>query len=227
MLQMNCPNCKGVISSPFLAEVASIECGHCKENVQVVDVFVKTKSFTIHRDDLIKRIVRYRNLLREVEKEQSMLENDSTVSDATKRSVSQFYVTLQELLAGARNNFRLAVPFDMPIEIASGAIGCVAKLTNLSSEGASISLLCADKLPRANAELLLKFSLPNNSEPMSVRGRVIWIRKQNKKDSCEIATIGVSFVGLEDEIRHRLWDFILDTESPEVSLTPTLASKMA
>ena len=69
MLLMTCPKCDVDIKSPFLAEIESIECWQCKEEVQVKDVFVSTKGFTMSRKDLISRITHYKKLLEETENE--------------------------------------------------------------------------------------------------------------------------------------------------------------
>ena len=219
MLQMNCPNCKGIIVSPFLAELDAVECKHCMENVPVIDVFVKTKSFTIHRDDLIKRIFRYRTLLREVENEKILMADDDTVSEATKKSLAQFSSTLQELLTGARKNFRLSIPFELPVVIDCQDKSCHGQLTNLSSEGASVSFSNIDHLPKQGAVVEFDLALPGMSEPLVLKGRVVWSQKQVTKGSAAGVSIGISFIGLEEKIRACLWDFILDSESPQISLT--------
>jgi predicted nucleic-acid-binding protein len=73
MLQTNCPKCKSVIESPYLNELSSIKCGQCQEVVTVENVFVATRGFAIHREDLNNRISRYEKLLREVEAERTMM----------------------------------------------------------------------------------------------------------------------------------------------------------
>ena len=219
MLQMNCPNCKGIIVSPFLAELDAVECKHCMENVPVTDVFVKTKSFTIHRDDLIKRIFRYRTLLREVENEKMLMADDETVSEATRKSLAQFSSTLQELLTGARKNFRLSIPFELPVVINCKDHDCQGQLTNLSSEGASVLFVNVDHQPKQGTVVEFDLALPGMSEPLTLKGRVVWSQKQMTKNIAAGISIGISFIGLEDKIRTCLWDFILDSESPEISLT--------
>lgn len=219
MLQMKCPNCKGVIVSPFLGELAAVECNHCKESVPVHDVFVKTKSFTIHRDDLIKRIFRYRTLLREIENEKMLMADDETISEATKKSLAQFASTLQELLSGARKNFRLAIPFNLPVVINYKNNSCHGQLTNLSSDGASVLFADADHLPKQGAVVEFDLALPGLSEPLVVKGRVAWKQKHGAKNSAENLSIGISFLGQEEKIRSCLWNFILDSESPQISLT--------
>jgi hypothetical protein len=107
MLQTNCPKCKGVIESPYLNELRSVKCAQCREVVTVEHVFVATKGFTIHREDLNNRISRYERLLREVETERTMMANDKTVAEKTSQSFDQFCLTLHELLEGARSHFRL------------------------------------------------------------------------------------------------------------------------
>jgi hypothetical protein len=95
MLQTNCPKCRGVIQSPYLNDLSSLECAQCKEVVTVENVIVTTKGFTMHRDDLLKRIYRYQRLLGEVEKERTLLAKDETVSKQTRQSVEDFYLVRQ------------------------------------------------------------------------------------------------------------------------------------
>ena len=138
MLQTSCPKCMGTIQSPYLNDLSTVECTDCNESVAVEDVFIATKGFTMHRGDLLNRISRFQRLLREVEKELASMENDDSVSARTRKSVEQFYQTLQELLAGARNHFRLEIPSGLCVEIGEEELNS-AKVTNLSSEGASIA----------------------------------------------------------------------------------------
>ncbi len=141
MLQINCPECRSVIRSPYLAELSSIECSHCKEDVAVKDVFVATEGFTMHRDDLLNRISRFQKLLGEVEKEMRLIEGTETASKTTRSSINKFHTTLQELLIGARNNFRLRVPYDLSVEMSYDDNKSAARLVDVSTVGASWNLL--------------------------------------------------------------------------------------
>jgi Tfp pilus assembly protein PilZ len=213
MLQMNCPNCCEVIKSPYLAELSSTHCGHCKEDVTVQDVFVATKGFTMHRDDLLKRIARFQKLLEEVEKEIQLFENSETVSKTTQKNIHNFYATLQELLIGARSNFRLEVPDDLPIEMDFKNNKEAGKLVNLSSEGASLEFIGMGERPRNKTEVTLQFVLPDVVEPLSLLAKVVWAREVKKDDGARPIKIGVKFMNLNAEVRDTLWNYIVDKSS--------------
>lgn len=213
MLQINCPHCKSVIKSPFLAEMSSVECNQCKQVVPVANVFIKTRGFTMHRDDLLNRIFRYRSLLREVEKERQLLQKEKNVSPATLRSLEQFYVTLQELLAGARNNFRLPIKFDLFTDIEYGGRKIKGKLTNISCQGISIELDAAAVVPRKNHEVRFPLALPVFDQPRSVTGKVVWVRAPESAPKISRASVGLAFTNLDERTRASIWDYILQTEN--------------
>ena len=209
MLQMNCPKCREVIKSPYLAELSSTHCDHCKEDVAVGDVFVATKGFTMHREDLLKRISRFQKLLSEVEKEIRLLENNETVSKTTQSSINNFYATLQELLTGARSNFRLDVPEDLSIEMGYNNGKETGKLVNLSSEGASLEFAELNERPRNKAEVTVQFLLPGTIERLSLLAKVVWIREVNRDAESRIIKVGVKFMNLDNKVRDTLWDYIV------------------
>ena len=212
MLQTNCPKCRGVIQSPYLNDLSSLECAQCKEVVTVENVIVTTKGFTMHRDDLLKRISRYQRLLGEVEKERLLMAKDETVSKQTRQSVEDFYLTLQELLVGARSHFRLEMPYDLYIQIDFDN-KIKGKLINLSSEGASIECEMLDKRPRTKAKIKLQLTLPEVPEPLSILAKVVWTRKQTKDTTTEYYNIGVKFMDLDEKVRTSIWNFIVETAS--------------
>jgi hypothetical protein len=216
MLQMNCPKCREVIKSPYLAELSTTHCNHCNEDVTVQDVFVATKGFTMHRDDLLNRISRFQKLLAEVEKEIRLLENNESVSKTTQRNINNFYATLQELLIGARSNFRLDVADDLAIEMGYNNNQETGKLVNLSSEGASLEFEALNERPRNKTEVTVQFMLPGIAEQLSLLGRVAWIREINKDAETRIIKVGVKFMNLDDKVRDILWNYIV-SNSPVTS----------
>jgi len=211
MLQMNCPNCKEIIRSPILAEISSVECGHCKERVPVRDVFVSSKGFVMHREDLLKRIFRYQNLLREVEEEMVLMEGNESASEATKKSIRQFHGTIQEMLAGCRKHFRLEIPYDLPTELEFSKKIIKGRLKNLSSEGASFVLDKVDQLPQMRSQVNFELTLPEAPEPLSIRAKVVWIRMSKTDETAPVAFIGVNFLDLKEKIQNCLWNFIFNS----------------
>lgn len=210
MLQMNCPNCNGVIQSQFLADVAIIKCGGCLETVPVKDVFVTTKSFVMHREDFLNRTFRFQKLLREVEKELLLLTNNQQASPKSLQSLEQFYASLQELLAGARNNYRMDILADVKVEIIDGNSQCEGRLLNLSTSGASIELMAFDKLPRIKSVVDIVFPFPEFSEHLYARARIVWTKDQANSDRPHHAIIGATFVDMDENGRNCIWNYILD-----------------
>ena len=117
MLQMECPECESIISSPFLVEMGSITCDQCNQNVTVKDVIVITKYFTMHRDSLLNRVRHYRALLEEVEREKKLLGNSVGLPTVAHKSLDQYHAALRELLEASRGNYRLEISKDLPFGI--------------------------------------------------------------------------------------------------------------
>ena len=210
MLQMSCPNCKGVISSQFLADVSTLECGQCKENIPVNDLFITTKYFTISREDFLNRIFRFQRLLREVEDERVFMANNPATSKKSKESLEQFYSSLQELLVGARDNYRMEVPCDLYVELNDNGKKSKGKLLNLSTEGGSIELVTFDKVPRRKSELIVEFTFPDTSDFLHTNAQVVWTKEQVDDNESQSAILGVTFVDIDESTRSRIWNYILN-----------------
>ena len=209
MLQMHCQECREVIKSPYLAELSSIGCDHCKVDVAVKDVFVATEGFTMHRDDLLNRISRFQKLLGEVEKEMQVIEGSENVSKTTRSSINKFHTTLQELLIGARSNYRLEIPDGLPIEMYYNNDKRTARLVNLSTVGASLELDMSGNPPRHKAEIKLQLDLPYTAESLSTLAKIVWIRKVTKDEDSQRFQIGVKFMNSDEKIRDSLWNYIV------------------
>lgn len=170
----------------------------------------------MHRDDLLNRISRFQKLLEEVEKEIQLLKGRENVSKTTQSSINKFYKTLQELLIGARSNYRLEIPQGLATEMDYNGHRRTEKLVNLSTLGASLQLDTSDDLPRNRTEIKLQFDLPDVAEPLSLLGKVVWIRKVPKDETSQLVKIGVKFMNLDDEVRDILWNYII-SNSPVTS----------
>ena len=209
MLQMNCPKCGGVVKSPYLAELSTTHCDHCKEEVTVGDVFVSTKGFTMHRDDLLNRISRFQKLLSEVEKEIKVLEGKENVSKTTQKNITNFYATLQELLIGARSNFRLDLSNDLSVAMDYNNNNYTGRLVNISTEGASLEFEgLGERLPN-KAEINLNFTLPGFDEPLSLLAKVVWAGKRFEGEKLVAVKIGARFTNPAEKIRSIVWDYII------------------
>ena len=210
MLQMHCPNCKEVIKSPFLAEVSAIECCQCKESIQVNDVYITAKNFIMQREDFLNRIFRFQKLLREVEKERCLMANSNSVSTISMESIDQFYSSLQELLAGARNSYRMEITCDFPVEVQKNNNKSSGRVLNLGTEGASIELVALDKTPRKKSELKICFSIPELSEKLWAQAKVVWTKEHIGTHKSQSAIIGVTFTEIDEHTRGCIWNYILD-----------------
>jgi len=210
MLQMDCPNCDGVIKSQFLADVSTIECGQCKKTIPVKDVFVTTKSFIMHREDFLNRTFRFQKLLREVEKELLLMTNNKEVSPKSLESLEKFYSSLQELLAGSRSSYRMEIKGDLYVEIKDGNRTCKGKLLNLSTAGASIELVEFDKRPRIKSEVDIVFPFPVFSDHLYTRAIIVWTKEQADSNSPHHALIGTTFTDMAENTQNCIWNYILD-----------------
>ena len=218
MLQTSCPKCNGVIESPSLNELRSARCSQCQEIVTVGDVFVATRGFTIHREDLHKRISRYESLLKEVETERTMLANDKTVSNVTNQSFDQFCLTLRELLEGARSHFRLKMTRDLSVQMVSDNHKSKVKLIDISTEGASLECEMFDNLLRAKTMATLQMTLPKFHEPITVLAKVVWVRRMTGESTEEHYRVGVKFINLDEKTRTSIWSFITESSAGSPSL---------
>lgn len=221
MLQMNCTNCNGIIKSPFLADLSTIECDQCKESVPVKDVFITTKHFNIHREDFLKRSFRFHKLLREFEKELLLMANNKETSSKSIESLRQVYFSLQELLAGTRDSYRMEVYCNLFVEINDGNKKSRGKLVNLSTKGASIELLSFDKFPKKKSELDIFFSIPELSEMFYTHSKVVWTKEHIKRNEPQSTIIGVTFIDIDEHTKRFIWNYIIDN----VPIPPQPVSK--
>jgi len=207
MLKMKCPHCEKFIVSKLLAEIDKITCEHCQETVPVQDVLVYAKGFTFHRNDLAKRLYRYKTLINEVIKEREMLEHNQKASPESKKSLDQFLDALKEVMSGARNSLRLEFTKHVPVRFSVSQQIHSGSLINLSTTGARIETVDALTLPQKKNTITLRFSLPDQKEAFTLSGVVIWANKCEEKNK-QAYDIGVEFKSLDDAVMQALWEFI-------------------
>jgi hypothetical protein len=209
MLQMKCPKCEGIISSPFLVEMGSVTCNQCNENVIAKDVFVTTEAFTMYRDTLLSRIRHYRDLLKEVEREKMSLGNSDDSSAVAQQSLNQTYTAFRELLEASRGNYRLKISQELPFDIEWEGSKGDGRLLNLSTKGAAIKPKRLQRVPQKGSEAKLTFSLPGITESLSMSTKIAWINKRKKHEGHHNITMGVSFINLNKKNSTYIWDYIL------------------
>ena len=207
MLIMKCPKCDKYIRSGLLAEIKSIVCEHCQANVPVANVLISSNGFTFERNDLLKRFFRYRKLLDEVIDERNSLVGNANASAASKHSIEQFMAILQEMMTGARDNYRyeFAVPLSAKLQYSKNS--CHGTFFNLSTEGACIEIPRSNYLPRVGGGMQVEFSLPDDGGRFSIHGEVCWTQKAKDTDTAK-HSVGIKFNDLDPSIHLKLWQFI-------------------
>ena len=207
MLIMKCPKCNKYIRSGLLAEIKSIVCEHCQVNVPVANVLISSNGFTFDRADLLKRFFRYRKLLDEVIDERNSLVENSNASDASKRSIEQFMAILQEMMTGARDNYRYEFKVPLSAKLHYSKNTCRGTFFNLSAEGACIEIPRTNYLPRVGGGIQIEFSLPDNGGAFSIHGEICWTQKAKDTSNAK-HSVGIKFNELDPSIHTELWQFI-------------------
>lgn len=200
MLKMKCPKCSEMIISALLSDMEQIACSHCNTVVPVDNVMVFAEGFTFHRNDLIKRMFRYKTLLAEIRKERELLDKNPDASEDGKRSLERFAQALVEVMAGARNNLRIDFTEPVPVLYLVGGKTQTGNLINLSMSGACLSLDEKSIIPKKKSPLSIDFKLPGTDHLFSLSGTVSWTRKG--------PSIGVEFDQLPGDASKMMWDFI-------------------
>lgn len=204
MLKMMCPNCQEPIISVLLAEIDEISCQHCHEGVPVRNVLISARGMTINRDDLLNSFFRYKKLLAETVEERASMEEDAEVLASSKKSADQFIATLEELMAGARDNFRLNFSLSVPVRLSFDCKIQSGWLANLSMVGACIEIDNSYFLPGIGSIVSLEFSLPGQQVRCTLEGMISWVREANG-DKGISHDVGVKFIKITDKTREKLW----------------------
>lgn len=213
MLEMNCPRCNGLIKSPLLIELQTVDCSQCNENVAVKNVVVSTKNFSMQRNDLTSRISHYKKLLRDVEKEIKDHNTDENLKKNRPNSAENLRASLKELLLAARDNFRLNMSYDLYVQINFDIHKRLARLANISSTGAAIQLTGRGQVPENNSQIKFELLLPGYAESLSLPARVVWSRKPANDRPSQSVDVGLQFMNIDEETRACIWGFIVDSET--------------
>ncbi|SHJ93213.1 PilZ domain-containing protein [Malonomonas rubra DSM 5091] len=200
MLKMKCPKCEEMIVSALLSDIEKIPCEHCKEVVPVTNVMVFAEGFTFHRNDLIKRMFRYKTLLMEIRKEREMLDKNPEASAEGKRSLERFAQALAEVMAGARNNLRIDFSSPVPVKFRAGQQSGEGQLINLSMSGACLEIKRQLISPKKKMPIQIGFTLPGTERQFTLKGFVSWVKKGS--------SLGVEFAELPADVQEQLWTFI-------------------
>ena len=211
MFHMNCPLCEKIIRSPMLVEMETTDCPHCKKRVNIEDIIVATKSFSIHRKDLLGRIPLYKKLLKEVEKELEAMKKDDAASERSKKSTQNFRALLKDLLSGARGNFRMSLPQNLYVEVSFGNQKRLARLNNLSVEGGGLAFVGRGAVPVLKSTVNIHLLLPGHEESLSIEGTIVWSSEKKVEEQQEKCESGLKFSNMDLETRNTLKSFIVDS----------------
>lgn len=213
MLKMKCTNCEAEIASPLLAELEQIDCPHCAKKVPVQDVIIHAQGYSYHRDDLIRRLFRYKTLISEVSKERALLERSPEASDESKHSLDRFLTTLEEMLAGARDHLRIEFERPLPVSYSTTRLAGNATLANLSMQGACLNMGEGQQLPKSKSAIEIVFLIPGSRQSVTLNGKVVWQKKATAKQPHP--QIGIDFSSLDSELRATIWAFISHAADPQ------------
>jgi hypothetical protein len=207
MLKMTCQNCTKEISSPLLVELANIDCPHCGKTVPVNNIIISAQGYTYHRSDLIKRLFRYKSLIAEVTNERDLLEKKPGSSPLSKKSLTRFLETLEEMMAGAREHLRIDFAPSLPVAYETEGRTSTCHLINLSLEGARLETETGKPLPNKKSPISINFSLPDEQRSITLNGNVSWTKNAARSKSHH-PQIGLRFGHLEQDLQAALWSFI-------------------
>ena len=201
MLQMNCPNCSGLIESPHLVEVQLFLCPQCEEIVVVENVVIaEQKKSTNFFSSLINL------LLSSKEKFQ--------LNKSRERALQEKYEIDKRLAKYLRrDDFRLSLSHDYFVDITFDNHKRSARLINISSTGAAIEFFELGPLPEDDSETTVQLLLPGKAEPLLLFGRVVWSGKLAKTEMSPTIITGLQFMDIDENARTRLWDFIVNNET--------------
>ncbi len=206
MLKMNCPICQHEIVSPLLSECRHVVCPACKQEVRVKNIIVYSNGLSCHRDQLRTKLYHYKDLLAAAYRDKKQRQDTSDSHFQNNTRSEQFIVTLQELMAGARDNYRATVD-DYFVTYRSHHLKGFARLLNLSVAGACIQSTTDASLPCAiNQELILSLAVPGRPDALTITGRVSW--SWPAESPLKKHRVGVQFVDLEQQAKTSLLNFI-------------------
>lgn len=195
MLQMNCSNCFGLIKSPLLAEVRFIECPQCLDTVLVKNVVVSDKKSPISINSFFKNFLRFAKVIFQLRKYNFDLKTKYVISERLTKQL-------------IRDGFRLKISYDLYCNINFDEKKRLARLLDISYEGAGIEFTGRGNLPENNSEMKFQLLLPGYVEELSFPAKVVWIRIPAKGTISPSITMGLQFKDIEKSTHKCLCGFI-------------------
>ena len=201
MIQMNCPNCGGIIKSPLLAEVQLFVCPKCEEIVVVKDVFIATSKTSFTLNSTLKKLLLSA-------RDKFKFNKSNNIDIQTKYNVDKRLAILLK-----REDFRLNLSYDLLVQISFDNNKGSARLLNISSTGAAIEFFERGQLPEEGSEAKMQLLLPGHSEPLTFLSEVVWSSKPTNCTISPTVTMGLKFKNIDEKTRSCLWDFIVNAET--------------
>ena len=195
MFQMNCSNCAGLIKSPLLAEVRFIECPHCSDTVLVKNVVVSNKKGPVSIRSSFESFLRFSKVIFQLKKYNFDLKTKYVISERLTKQL-------------IRDGFRLKISYDLYCKINFDEKKRLARLLDISYEGAAIEFTGRGQLPEYNSEMNFQLLLPGYAEALSFPAKVVWIRIPAKGTISPRITMGLLFKDIEKHTHERLCGFI-------------------
>ena len=198
MLQMNCSNCVGLIKSPLLAEIRFIECPHCLDTVLVNNVVVSNKKNPVSLRPFFKNFLRFAKVIFQQNKYNFDLKTKYVINERLTKQL-------------IRDGFRLKISYELFCEINFDEKNRLARLLDISYEGAGIELTGRGLFPENNSETKFQLLLPGDAEVLSFPAKVVWIRTPAKGTISPSIILGLQFKDIEKNTHKCLSDFIWDS----------------
>ena len=187
-----------------------------KENMKVLSVFSNYASIAIENSNLmeeVRRKISYRkkyekyytnilDLLQDISEEErgEVEEHVKSLLCKQKNQAKERITLIGELNAERRQDERLEEI--LQVEFEDSPIG---QTVNISRGGAFIRTPNPLDLEE---EFLLKLHIPDGQEPMEALCKVVWTNKYGKESEELPRGMGVKFLGLQDELKRRIEEFI-------------------
>jgi hypothetical protein len=121
-------------------------------------------------------------------------------------------------MKGARDNFRMDLPYDLYVEMDFDGNKRLGKLINICTQGAAIGLKERDRVPQEDAEIRLMLLLPESSETLELPARVVWAKKAKNVEQSHEIDMGIQYKNLDKSLHEKIWGFIVDNTSAPHSL---------
>ena len=196
MYQMNCENCGEQVRSPHLAEVLVVECPECAKIVEVKNVVASNNK------ESIRKIPSLKNFLRSTKTNFQVKKYDN--SNLMKKHITSERLSKHLI----RDDFRLKISHDLYAQINFDNSKRLARLLNISYEGAGIELAERGELPDDSTETQLHLLLPGYEEVLSFPAKIVWTRNPSKETINPSITMGLQFREIDKKTHKCLCGFI-------------------